>query len=366
MFNGFINVVNSYHFYPLVSVLIHCAILLHSSLECWFLLKNPFEIELFPQSSSILHAMDSSTTPLAILSVGALRTQRASSREGLDFASHACHTDRHSPDLCYPVDPSPRADTPSNEFEQVGQRERHLLEDFNHLKHEYDVLRLKVDGEMHNLTTANHALNQVVLAVKQELEAISNLAVRSFRGNITRLETETLNYARVLGSAMSAAHYSVLHDDLSVIQERLKAVGMAYDSLTTFLNQAFNSSRAVTGFSNETDDIVVRILKYASEDVPGIETFLKSTPAPIPIAIKPFTIPPTTPLNSAVLAGARVGYANSITQPTEAGPSQVNHPLPARPVSFPSNIGGRRRRRRRGNSKRNPNNFDLYKGKMRD
>ncbi|THU94082.1 hypothetical protein K435DRAFT_860902 [Dendrothele bispora CBS 962.96] len=297
--------------------------------------------------------MDCSNTSLPILPVGALRTQRPSPREGIDSSSHACYTDRHSPDLWDPVDSSPRANSPSDELEKVIQRERDLVIDFNRLKRDYEELRLKVDGEIHNLTTANQALNQIVLAIKKELEAISNVAVKSFRGNITRVEVETLNFARVLGSAMSAAHYSVLHDDLLVIQERFKAVGMAYDALTTFLNQAFNSSRAVTGFSNETDDIIVRILKYASEDIPGIETFLKSTPAPIPVAIKPFSAAPTVPPASAVLAGIRVGYSNLPTvQSAHAGPSESVDSSPARSTLAPSGNGGKRRRRRRSGLQR--------------
>ncbi|THU79180.1 hypothetical protein K435DRAFT_875779 [Dendrothele bispora CBS 962.96] len=246
------------------------------------------------------------------LRVDTLRSERSSTQEGLDSTPHTCGTGHHSPDLCYPMDSSPRVNSPSNEFEQLVQQEQDLLSNFNCLKDDYDELHLKV----------NDTLNQIVLAVKKELEGISNLAIKNFHGNITRVEAETLNFARILGSAMSAAHYSVLHDNLQVIQDRFKAVGMAYDSLNTFLNQAFNSSRAVTGFPNETDDIILCILKYATEDVPGIETFLKSTPSPIPINIKPFSAPPALPLNSAVLTGVQVGSLGS------TGPTLTQQPGP--------------------------------------
>ncbi|THU87786.1 hypothetical protein K435DRAFT_866925 [Dendrothele bispora CBS 962.96] len=305
--------------------------------------------------------MANSHSTVSNLCVDTLRSECSSTREGLDSTPHACGTGHHSPDLCYPMDSSPRVNSPSNEFEQLVQREQDLLSDFNRLKDDYDELRLKVDGEIHNLTTANHALNQIVLAVKKELEGISNLAVKTLRGNITRVEAETLNYARILGSAMSAAHYSVLHDDIQVIQDRFKAVGMAYDTLTTFLNQAFNSSRAVTGFPSETDDIVLRILNYATEDIPGIETFLKSTPLPIPVAIKPFSAPPATPLNSAVLAGVQVGVSNSMgVALPQPGPSRLVHPLPPRLTSVTTTSSVQIRRRRRNAFNRNSNN--AYKG----
>ncbi|THV01617.1 hypothetical protein K435DRAFT_793225 [Dendrothele bispora CBS 962.96] len=292
-------------------------------------------------------------SPLSVLSVDTLRTERSTTRTGFNPSSHGCCTDNHSPDLCYPVDSSPRVDNPSNELEQIIQQEKNLLIDFNRLKQDYDKLRLQVDGEIHNLTTANNALNQIVLAIKKELEGISNLAVKGFRGNITRVETEILNHARVLGSAMSAAHYSVLHDDLQVIQDRLKAVGMAYDTLTTFLNQAFNSSRAVTGF--------------ASEDIPGIETFLRSTPAPIPVAIKPFTTPPVASSNAAVLAGVHVGPPSSLfTATAQAGPSRLIHPLPPRPESSVNTGGVQRTRRRRNRFLRNSSAPNSYQGQTQN
>ncbi|THU80993.1 hypothetical protein K435DRAFT_785223 [Dendrothele bispora CBS 962.96] len=137
---------------------------------------------------------------------------------------------------------------------------------------------------------------------------------------------------------MSAAHYSVLHDDLGVIQDRFKAVGMAYDSLITFLNQSFNSSRAVTGFVNEQDGIILQILRYASDEVPGLETFLRSTPAPIPISANP---PPALASSSAILAGART---NSLVQPTLtplSAPTRFVHPLPVKPCPPLGNGGNR-------------------------
>ncbi|THV06099.1 hypothetical protein K435DRAFT_773567 [Dendrothele bispora CBS 962.96] len=144
---------------------------------------------------------------------------------------------------------------------------------------------------------------------------------------------------------MSAAHYSVLHDDLGVIQDRFKAVGMAYDSLTTFLNQSFNSSRAVTGFINEQDGIILQILRYASDEVPGLETFLRSTPAPIPISANP---PPALASSSAILAGVRT---NSLVQPTLApsssAPTRFVHPLPVKPCPPLGNGGNRYRRKGR-------------------
>ncbi|THU84869.1 hypothetical protein K435DRAFT_806382 [Dendrothele bispora CBS 962.96] len=305
-------------------------------------------------------------SPLSVISVDMLRAERSTTRTGFNSSSHGCCTDNHSPDL-YPVDSSPRVDSPPNELEQIVQQEKNLLMDFNRLKQDYDKLRLQVDGEIHNLTTANNALNQIVLAIKKELEGISNLAVKGFRGNITRVETEILNHARVLGSAMSAAHYSVLHDDLQIIQDRLKAVGMAYDTLTTFLNQAFNSSRAVTGFSSETDDIVVRILKYASGDILGIETFLRSTPAPIPVAIKPFTTPPVASPNAAVLAGVHVGPLSSLfTAAAQAGPSRLVHPLPPRPESSVNTGGVQRSRRRHNRFLRNSSAPNFYQGQTQN
>ncbi|THU80060.1 hypothetical protein K435DRAFT_874779 [Dendrothele bispora CBS 962.96] len=258
--------------------------------------------------------------------VNSVRIERSSTREGLDLSPHACGAGHHSPDLCYPVDSSPRVDSPANEFDQIVQQERSLLDDFNRLKQDYDDWLVE-------------ALNQVVLAVQKELEVISNLAVKNFRGNITRVESETLNQARILGSAMSAAHYLVLHDDLP----------------------AFNSSRAVTGFSNETDDIITRILKYATEEVPGIETFLKSTPSPIPVAIKSFSAPSAAPMNPVILAGVQVGPSTPLgTAPPSSGPDRVFHPLPMRPEVSTNNDVANRRRRRRNAFKRNSNN--IYKG----
>ncbi|THU87694.1 hypothetical protein K435DRAFT_804087 [Dendrothele bispora CBS 962.96] len=174
-----------------------------------------------------------------------------------------------------------------HELTLARERERVLIGNFDRLKQDYNDLRLRVEGEVHNLSTANRALNQ----------------------------------------------------------DRFKAVGMAYDSLTTFLNQSFNSSRAVTGFVNKQDAIMLQILRYASEEVPGLETFLKSTPAPIPIAAHP---PATVIANSAVLAGARTGsFVQQLSMPVASTSTRPMHPLPARPRSPTGNVGNRYRHNRR-------------------
>ncbi|THU91107.1 hypothetical protein K435DRAFT_801500 [Dendrothele bispora CBS 962.96] len=216
-----------------------------------------------------------------------------------------------------------------HELTLARTREHALIGKFDQLKQDYDDLRLRIEGEVHNLSTANLALNQVIATARKDLQLISDVAIQNLRGNLTRVEVEIINHARVLGSAMSAAHYSVLHDDLTTIKDRFKAVGMAYDSLTTFLNQSFNSSRAVTGFVNEQDGIVTQILRYASDNVPGLETFLRSTPAPIPIAANP---PPAVSATSAILAGARINsFVQATPFPSSSTPARVVHPLPSRP-----------------------------------
>ncbi|THV00678.1 hypothetical protein K435DRAFT_854458 [Dendrothele bispora CBS 962.96] len=181
-------------------------------------------------------------------------------------------------------------------------------------RNDYNNLHLQVDGEVHNLMTANYALNQVIATARKDLQLVLNVAVRSIRGNLTCVEVEIINHARVLGSAMSAAHYSILHDNLTIIQDQFKAVGMAYDSLTTFLNQSFNSSRAVIGFVNEQDGIMTQILR-----------------APIPIASTPLPSSFTSP---AVLAGARVGFSipHQLT-PFNGPPTRLTHALPPKPSS---------------------------------
>ncbi|THU88949.1 hypothetical protein K435DRAFT_803114 [Dendrothele bispora CBS 962.96] len=260
----------------------------------------------FPNNSS--YAMASTTSLNPILSVcssgcGHPSTKQKSNPSNLNIdPSCPANADRS-------MESGPRVDRGSTELEQALERERALIGNLDRLKDDYNNLRLRVDGEVHNLATANlflEALNQVIATARKDLQLISNVAVRSLRGNLTRVEADIINHARVLGSAMSAAHYSVLHDDLSTIQNCFKAVGMAYDSLTTFLNQSFNSSRAVTGFVGEQDGIMTQILRYASEEVPGLENFLKSTPAPIPIASSP---PASVLSNSAILAGARLHFS---------------------------------------------------------
>ncbi|THU85479.1 hypothetical protein K435DRAFT_805859 [Dendrothele bispora CBS 962.96] len=235
----------------------------------------------FPNNSS--YAMASTTSLNPILSVcssgcGHPSTKQKSNPSNLNIdPSCPANADRS-------MESGPRVDRGSTELEQALERERALIGNLDRLKDDYNNLRLRVDGEVHNLATANlflEALNQVIATARKDLQLISNVAVRSLRGNLTRMEADIINHAslaRVLGSAMSAAHYSVLHDDLSTIQNCFKAVGMAYDSLTTFLNQSFNSSRAVTGFVGEQDGIMTQILRYASKEVPGLENFLKSTP----------------------------------------------------------------------------------------
>ncbi|THU90027.1 hypothetical protein K435DRAFT_864688 [Dendrothele bispora CBS 962.96] len=123
---------------------------------------------------------------------------------------------------------------------------------------------------------------------------------------------------------------------LTVIQDQFKAVGMVYDTLTTFLNQSFNSSQAVTGFMNEQDNIFMQILRYASKEVPGLETFLRSTPAPIPISSNP---PAALFNNSAILAGTRVNFpAPQASTSLNPLPACLNHALPPKPsVAIASN-----------------------------
>ncbi|THU88516.1 hypothetical protein K435DRAFT_866233 [Dendrothele bispora CBS 962.96] len=247
--------------------------------------------------------MASTTSPKSVLSVclsgcGHPSTKQKPDSSNLYINPHDCpsNVDRL-------MDSCPRVDRGSTELEQAIGREHALITDLDQLKTDYNKLRLRIDGEVHNLTTANHALNQIITTAQKDLQLVSNVAVQSVHGNLTHVEVEIINHARVLGSAMSATHYTVLHDNLPVIQDRFKAVGMAYDTLTTFLNQSFNSSRAVTGFVNEQDGIMAQILRYASEEVLGLENLLKSTLAPIPITSNP---PPSLLQSQAVLAGARV------------------------------------------------------------
>ncbi|THU90028.1 hypothetical protein K435DRAFT_802313 [Dendrothele bispora CBS 962.96] len=115
------------------------------------------------------------------------------------------------------MDSCPRVDHGSTKFEQALERERVLINDLDRLKADYNKLRLRIDGEVHNLTTANDALNQVIATARKDLQLVSNVAIQNVWGNLTHVEVEIINHAQVLGSAMSTAHYSVLHDNLPVI-----------------------------------------------------------------------------------------------------------------------------------------------------
>ncbi|THU86077.1 hypothetical protein K435DRAFT_868639 [Dendrothele bispora CBS 962.96] len=81
--------------------------------------------------------MANSHSTVSNLCVDTLRSECSSTREGLDFTPHACGKGHHSPDLCYPMDSSPRVNSPSNEFGQLVQQEQDLLSDFNRLKDDY-------------------------------------------------------------------------------------------------------------------------------------------------------------------------------------------------------------------------------------
>ncbi|THU82525.1 hypothetical protein K435DRAFT_808215 [Dendrothele bispora CBS 962.96] len=292
--------------------------------------------------------MASPATSKPILSVCSSGCGHPSTKPSLNPSGLRVDQGGRTANLDCPMESRSRDNHSPTELEQAIERERVLIGNFDRLKDDYNNLRLRVEGEVHNLATANQALNQVIATARKDLQLILNVAIRSLRGNLTHVEVDIINHARVLGSAMSAAHYSVLHDNLSTIQDRFKAVGMAYNSLTTFLNQSFNSSQAVTGFVGEQDAIMTQILRYASDEVPGLEKFLKSTPAPIPIASSP---PDSVLSSSAVLAGARLHF--SVPQGMMASTSTANpldqpiHPLPERPSNSQGVIRNRNRRNRR-------------------
>ncbi|THU88837.1 hypothetical protein K435DRAFT_803212 [Dendrothele bispora CBS 962.96] len=96
------------------------------------------------------------------------------------------------------VDPSmdsrPRVDRGSTGLEQAIGRERTLIADLDRLKADYNKLRLRIDSEVHNLTTANYALNQIIATARKDLQLVSDVAVRSFKnsdwaGNFTCLKS---------------------------------------------------------------------------------------------------------------------------------------------------------------------------------
>ncbi|THU87598.1 hypothetical protein K435DRAFT_867120 [Dendrothele bispora CBS 962.96] len=124
--------------------------------------------------------MASTTSPKSVLSVcssgcGHPSTKQKSDSPNLYINPRDCpsNVDR-SRDSC------PRVDRGSTELEQAIGRERALIADLDRLKADYNKLRLRIDGEVHNLTTANHALNQIIATARKDLQLVSNVAVRRF------------------------------------------------------------------------------------------------------------------------------------------------------------------------------------------